>query len=238
MKLLRKLFPFFSVLAVFASCSARIEGLVTQGGAAEVSVNTSLGRGTVLLIRSLHDFMGEESSASVLDGQAIGRSMSAAPGIAGVSLHNTTPSSLEGTISVSALGDFLATGSSGTSFITFTEGTARGTSSIVITLDRNSVPALLPMLSGEVEEYLTALMAPALLGETSTKEEYLSLLTMVYGKDLADEISGANVLASVDVPRPVSAVVGGLASGRRAEFNIPLIDLLVLERPLRYELSW
>jgi hypothetical protein len=89
-----------------------------------------------------------------------------------------------------------------------------------------------------VEEYLSALMAPVVLGEYMSSGEYLSLISMVYGRPLADEIAEARIKASIEFPRPVTSVSGGSSSGKRAEFDIPLLDILVLERPLRYEVYW
>jgi len=94
------------------------------------------------------------------------------------------------------------------------------------------------MLSPEVEEYLSALMAPAVLGETSTKKEYLDLLASIYGRPLANETEAALIKLNVEFPRNVSSVQGGIARGRQAEFNVPLVDILVLESPLRYEVNW
>ena len=239
MTLLRKLsFLFFvPLLTVLFSCSARIDGVVREGGAADLSLKTALEPRTMALIRSFRGFAGETADEPVLDGPAIGRSMAAASGLRSVSLRNTSPSALEGTISISNVGDFLSAGGS-RRFITYTEGRTAGTSSIVIVLERDSAPELISRLSPEVEDYLSVLMAPAVTGEVLTRQGYFDLLASVYSKALADEIAAARVRAYIDFPRPLTAVRGGTIAGRRAEFDIPLADLLVLEHPLRYEASW
>lgn len=224
-----------------SGCAARIDGVIREGGAANLRVSTSIGPRTAALIRSFMSFMSENEQAPILDGAAISRSMAAAPGIGQVSLKNTGPAALEGNISLRNVGDFLALNSSsgaGSRFITYTEGRAAGSSSIIITLERNSAPALISMLSPEVEEYLSALMAPAVLGETSTRQEYLGLLASFYGRPLSDEIAAARIKVLMEFPRPVTAVKGGTAAGKQAEFDIPLTEILVLEKPLRYEISW
>jgi len=225
--------PLLLLLAL-SSCSARIEGSVMAGGAAEISIRTSLEPRTMILIRSLKGFMGGASDGQILDGQSISRSMALAPGIRSVSLRNTSPQALEGTISISHVGNFLSSGEG--KFITFTESTE--ISSIVVVLDRDSAPELITKLSPEVEEYLSALMAPVVLGERMSKREYLDLVASIYGRPLADEINAARILASIEFPRRLKTVHGGNFTGNRAEFDIPLIDILVLEQPLRYELSW
>ena len=240
-------FAFFIPLWIaFFSCSARIEGVVREGGAAEIALSTSLEPRTTALIRSLRGFMGDTVEAPILDGPSITNSMATAPGIRSVSLMNTGPSALAGTISISNVGDFLsvqgqsnpAGGTAGGRFINYTEGRSQGASSIIIVLDRISAPGVISRLSPEVGEYLEALMAPVVLGETSTRQEYLGLVAMVYGRALADEINAARIRASIEFPRPITMVRGGIASGRRVDFDIPLVDLLVMEQPLRYEVNW
>jgi hypothetical protein len=179
--------------------------------------------------------MWEAADTPVLDGRAISLSMAAAPGVRSVSLVNTSPNAMDGGISITNVGDFLASGGVNR-FITFTE--SRDASSIVVVLDRNSAPDLIARLSPEVEEYLMALMAPAVLGEPDSRLEYIALISAVYGRPLANEISEAKIRASIEFPRPIKTIRGGTSAGRQAEFEVPLLDVLVLEQPLRYEASW
>ena len=224
-----------SFVTLFFSCSARIDGVVREGGAAELKLQTALEPRTAVLIRSLQGFMGDASGAPVLDGQAISRSMAAAPGVRSVSFANNGPEAMEGSVSISNVGDFLVSGG-GNRFITFTED--RETSSIVVTLDRSSAPEIIARLSPEVEDYLFALMAPVVIGEPNSRLEYIALISAVYGRPLANEISEARIRASIEFPRPIRTIRGGTAAGRQAQFEVPLLDVLVLEQPLRYEVSW
>ena len=209
-----------------------------DGGSADITLKTSLEPRTIGILQSVRAFMGEKADAPLLDGPEISRSLAASPGIKSVSLRNTDSAALEGEIEVSKVDDFLAAGSGNTRFISYAEGIAPGTSSIVISLDMNSAPEIISQLSPEAEEYLSALMAPAVLGEVIPRQEYLDLITSVYGRALANEITSARIHAFIDFPRPVISVQGGTASGRRAEFNVPLLDILVLDKPLRYEVKW
>ena len=231
--------PFAGILC---SCSASIDGVVREGGAAGITLKTSLEPRTTALIRSLKGFMGEAPGASILDGPAMGRSLAAAPGIQSAALKNSSPSALEGTIAISNAGDFLAAAGADSGaksrFVTYLEGQSAGASSIKINLDRASAPELISRLSPEIEDYLSALMAPAVTGEAISTREYLDLLAMVYSRPLADEVAVARVRASIEFPRPVTEVSGGTAAGKKAEFNIPLTDLLVLEKPLSYTVKW
>ena len=187
-------------------------------------------------MRSIQGFMGDAGDAPILNGAEISQSIASAPGVRSILLMNTSPTSLEGTISISNVGDFLAVTGTDTRLVTFSEGA--NSSSIIVNMDIETAPQLISMLSPEVEQYLSALMAPAALGEKYTKEEYLELLAMVYGRPLSNEIAAGRITAFIQFPRPVRSAQGGRANGRTAEFDIPLLDLLVLEHPLRYEVVW
>jgi len=230
---------FFPLALAFFSCSARIDGIVKEGGAADLILKASLQSRTAALISSLRAFMGSaDMAAPVLDGPAIGRSMAASPGIKTVSLVNTTPSALDGSLQITNVGDFLASGNTKSRFVTFAEGKDAGSSSIIVILDRDSVPEFISKLSPEVSDYLSALMAPVVLGETSSAKEYLDLVASIYGRPLSDEIAQARIQAFVEFPRPITDISGGIATGKKAEFNIPLLNILVMENPLSYKVSW
>jgi len=237
MKILAPLF-FLPLFAVFFSCSAGIDGVVREGGAADISLKTSLASRTQALIRSLRGFMGGGDDSPILDGPAMAKSLAAAPGVRTISLKNTGSSSLEGNLSLSNVGNFLSAEAAKSRFITYAEGQGAGASSINIALDRNSAPDVISRLAPEIEDYLSALMAPVVTGETSTTQEYLDLVASVYSRALADEIAAARIRLSIEFPRAVTAVQGGTASGKRAEFEVPLVDILVLEHPLLYVVSW
>jgi hypothetical protein len=166
--------------------------------------------------------------------------MAAAPGISSVSLRNANPTTVEGTIAVSRIGEFLmlpeSQGGGRIRFIQYEQGPGGGR--LVISLDRDSAPQLFSLISGEVTEYLSALMAPAATGEILTRAEYLDLVASVYGKPVAGEIAAARIHAVLDFPGPVGAVRGGSFQGSRVQFEVPLLDLLVLESPLSYEVTW
>ena len=221
----------FAVFTFF-SCSANINGPLNADGSANLAINASLEPRTAILIRNLSAAAGTTQSNVILDGPSLASSMSEAPGVASVSFRNTAPAAIEGNAHISQIGEFLGT----RDFITFRQGASGG--STQINISRETGPQILALLSPAISDYLTALMAPIATGEVLDKEEYLFLVSSVYNRAIADEISRARVRATITFPGPVRSVDGGTFSGRRAYFDIPLIDLLVLETPLSYEVIW
>ena len=226
--LLLAVLPFFS-------CAARINGALAADGSASLSVNISLEPRMESLIRRLSAAGGVDVSANspVLDAQSINASMSRASGISSVLLRNTSPSAVEGQVRISQISDFL---SAQGRFIEFEQGRSGGKCRIRLSLENG--PEIIRFLSPEIDDYLNALMAPIATGEELSKTEYLELVTSVYNKPVSDEIASSRVRASIDFPGSITSVRGGTFSGRRAEFDIPLVDLLVLDVPLIYEAEW
>ncbi|MCL2801554.1 MAG: hypothetical protein FWD28_07350 [Treponema sp.] len=225
---------FFIVFAVTAlSCAGRIDGSLAANGSAALSVNISLEPGITALIQRMFTAGGQQGQ--VLDGASIARSMSEAPGVSSVSFRNTSPSAIEGQIRISQISEFLSP-ASGSGFITF-EQTASGGRCVVNINRRNSQP-IIKLLSSEIEDYLNALMAPIATGEEMTKQEYLELVGSFYNRTISNEISSSRIRASIEFPGTVTRAAGGTISGRRVNFDIPLLDLLVLETPMIYEVTW
>ncbi|MDR0403059.1 MAG: hypothetical protein LBH35_05655 [Treponema sp.] len=233
---------FFAVLAaliVFSSCSASVSGTLRQDSSGSLSFTAALEPKTAAMIRAFGAFR-KKSAGPVLDGQSISRSLGAAPGIVSAAVKNTAPEAIEGTILVSRAGDFLASSDPGKNLLRYepaqTGGRAGGR--LAVHLDRESGPEILRRMSDEAADYLSVLMAPIATGEALGRAEYLELAASVYGEDVAAEIGAARFKAVLTVPAAVKSVKGGSFSGREARFDIPLLEILVLETPLDYEINW
>ncbi|MDR0453059.1 MAG: hypothetical protein LBH15_08455 [Treponema sp.] len=229
----------------FCSCSGRIDGSIRQEGAgagAELALEASLRPRMSALIQTLSRTLGSAAPGKpVIDGPAIARSLAAAPGVSAAALENTGPAAVRGTMGIASLGEFLAapgavSGGTPAGKPPFLAYDPSGT--LLIRLDRETGPLVLSLLSEEVNAYLSALLAPVATGETLTRAEYLALVATIYGRPIADEIASATVELSLEAPRAVTFIRGGSARGRTARFSIPLPELLVLEQPLEYEISW
>ena len=230
----------FSVVCLFfcLSCAARVSGSLLADGKADINVYAALEPRITMLLGTLAAASGmAQQGAPLINGPSVSASMSAAPGVASASLVNKTPSSIEGPVKISQISDFLAHGKE-QGFISFEQGTPSKDGKCAVNLSRDFGKEILGLLSPEIGVYLEALMAPLATGEKLAKTEYLTLVASVYGKGIADEISQAAIQISIDFPGQVRSVRGGTFSGKKAEFSIPLLDLLVLETPLNYEVAW
>jgi len=235
MKYFLRVLPLLAVLFLFPSCSGRITAQLVQDGSGSLQLQAGLEPNMIALIRSLNR-LGGNQAGPLLDAAALNRSLQAASGIASSALRNTGQERIEGTVRISRIGDLLSSGAN--RFIRYEAASGTSPGRLAIRLDRNSVPQILSQVSPEAVDYLSALMAPAATGESLSKGEYLLLVQSVYGKALSDEIAASRVTAAITMPGTVKSVRGGTSSGREARFDIPLVDLLVLEHPLDYEITW
>jgi hypothetical protein len=235
MKYFLRVLPLLAVFALFPSCSGRINAQLVQDGSGSVQVQAGLEPNMIALIRSLRQAGGGQSGP-VLDAAALNRSLRAAPGIASSNLRNSGQEKIDGTLGLSYIGDLLNSGAN--RFVRYEAPSGASPGRLAIHLDRGIAPQILVQISPEAVDYLSALMAPAATGEALSRGEYLQLVESVYGKALSAEIAASRVTAVITMPGTVKSVKGGTSSGREARFDIPLTDLLVLEQPLDYEITW
>lgn len=235
MKNFWRFLPVFGVLALCVSCSGRITGQLVQDGSGTLQLQAGLEPNMIALIRGLSGLTGGQSGA-LLDAAAINRSLQNEPGIASSALRNSAPEKIDGTIKISRIGDVLNAGAN--RFVQYEPASGASPGRLTFTFNRSGAPRLLAQISPEALDYLSALMAPAATGEALSKANYLQLVESVYGKGLASEISTSRITAVITMPSAVKSVKGGTYSGREARFDIPLVDLLVLEKTLEYEITW
>jgi hypothetical protein len=221
------------VIIPLFSCAARINGSDSADGSGLFSAEMNLGPRMTSMIRSFNSAAGQDD-ALILDGPALAGSMSM-EGITSVSIKNTGPAAIEGEFRIFDINRFLAAGDKG-GFITFTQGNNGGSCKININLKNG--PVILENLSPEITDYLNALMAPIATGEAMSKSEYLDLVGTFYNRNISNEIAASMIHAVIDFPGNITSVTGGTFSGRRAVFDISLLDFLVLETPFICEVNW
>jgi hypothetical protein len=221
------------------SCSARLDGEFHSDGRAEFTLKSALLPNMSRLLKSF----SANSGGQIFDVALINRNFAAMPGVESSALRSARASELEGRIVVASMTRLLehaalTSKSVGKKFSAIVWEHSPSGGALTLNLNMDTGQELLHLISPDMVDYLSALMAPIATGEVTGRDAYLELVASVYGKPLADEIQEANFLLKLDFPSTVEGVRGGTGKGSRAEFTIPLIDLLVLDRPLHYEVRW
>jgi hypothetical protein len=233
---LRPVLLVFALACLLGSCAATISGVLERGGSGNLEISAALRPAFTAKMRDFRAFsQGAEAAGPLIDAPEIARSLSAAPGMGRVTFRSAGHEDLEGTAAITRLGEFLRPpGRAG--FIDFTENSTGGR--VLITLNRETVPAMLSLISPDVAYYLNFLFAPIVTGDELSEEEYLEQISLFHNPAVAEELAQSEIRVSVEFPGPLTTVRGGTFSGRTAEFVIPLTELLVLARPLSYEAAW
>jgi hypothetical protein len=225
----------FAFSLLFVSCSAKISGIIHENGSADVSIRAALEPKTAALLQSF----SANPEAPLIDAASIGTSAEAAPGVNSAQFKNINPITIEGTIKIDQIDDFLLTTESSIDtyrFVKYNQTANEG--SLTINLDLTKGPDIISLFSPDVTAYLEAIMAPIATGEVLTVSEYLELVTSVYGSNVSAEIKNALVNIDFTVPGTIKSVKGGTFSKNQAVFSVPLTDLLVLEKAVSYEIVW
>ncbi|MDR2900965.1 MAG: hypothetical protein LBV20_05555 [Treponema sp.] len=229
------LFLILGLSLLFVSCSARISGTIHENGSADLSIQASLEPKTAALLQSFSPNSGDFS----IDSASIGASASAAPGVSSAQFVNINPTSIDGTIKIEKIDDFLLTSESSIDayrFIQYEQNAEEG--SLSINVDLTKGPIIISLFSPDVADYLSAIMAPLATGEVLSVAEYLDLVSTIYGSTVSNEIKNAIVNIDLVVPGTIQSVKGGTFVNNRAHFSVPLTELLVLETPVSYEIAW
>ncbi|MDR2659913.1 MAG: hypothetical protein LBC27_08015 [Spirochaetaceae bacterium] len=225
------------VLLICASCSTRINGEIHSNGRAEIIVKSSLQPVISNILKNLAARGG--GGKRILDAALLNRSISRMVGVEAATLDNTAGNSVEGRIVISDVRVFLNSAASAVKQGSFAywEETPYG-GSFKLNMTRDTGHTFLSLLAPELVDYLSVLMAPIATGEIIDKAGYLELLASVYGPAIADELTRSNLVLSIYYPGPVERMPFGTYRGNHTEFTIPLLDVLVLDVPIVYEVVW
>ncbi|MDR0409919.1 MAG: hypothetical protein LBH18_05935 [Spirochaetaceae bacterium] len=235
----------FAALTLCASCSTRLSGEIYSDGRAKLVLDSALLPAMSGLLKNFAA-RGGNDSAVILDAGVLNKAFTLMTGIESSELRNVAGNRVEGTIVISNIGLFLNNSAGGLAApdaakqpeFAVWERKPSGGGAFNITINRDTGRQFLSLLAPELVDYLSALMAPVVTGEVINKVGYLELVSAVYGKAVADDLAAAELSIAVSFPGPVESVAGGTFRGSQTEFKMPLLDLLVLDTPVIYDVRW
>lgn len=100
-------------------------------------------------------------------------------------------------------------------------------SSASITFSDKVINQFISLLPPETADYMELLMAPVFTGEIMTTDEYIDLISAVYGSTLAQEIEKASFKLSLTAP-----------NGKKQIFQEKLTDILCGNTMKTYTINW
>jgi hypothetical protein len=223
----------FSALGLSA-CNARVEANIQSSGSADFSVNASV-------IDALKTVF-----AGALDVGEINKTLAALPAVDSAVFKAGKAGSVNGKGQLGSVSGFLAPPASASPAqveamrcISYTKGSKAGTSRLAIKLNRTTSPLLVSLLSKKSQSYLSMLAPPVLMGTTLSEKDYLAQLKVFgYSQAMLDQLKAAVITVTLSFPRKVSGIKGGTAKGKTALFTLPVLDLMLLEKPIEWDVQW
>ena len=201
---------FCSVILFLTSCKSQIK-ITFSKNACTVKYSTKLGKA---LFDTFYAFAGETESERIFDTEQFKQIFSEG-GLKNVSAESKVIDeiSIQGDIDGNN-GDFI----SGSSII---KSSNKG-KIVEIEFSRNNLLKMYDNMPSIMRSYIDLFMAPVFTEEEMSNEEYLELISSVYGQILADEIKTSTV-----------DFIVVLSDGKTKQFSLELIDLINIKTDIK-----
>ena len=201
---------FCSVVLFLTSCKSQIK-ITFSKNACTVKYSTKLGKA---LFDTFYAFAGETESEKIFDTEQFKQIFSEG-GLKNVSAESKVIDeiSIQGDIDGNN-GDFI----SGSSIIK----SSNNGKNVEIEFSRNNLLKMYDNMPSIMRSYIDLFMAPVFTEEEMSNEEYLELISSVYGQILADEIKTSTV-----------DFIVVLSDGKTKQFSLELIDLINIKTDIK-----
>lgn len=214
------------------ACSGRFDASIGKNGEASFSAKAGL---PAVIAAKLRALSGMSASTPIFDAAAVQRTLLVRKGMGRAVASCPDPDSLSVSATIVDLGALIA--SPDLSQLLHLES-AKGVSRLSISLSRDHGQDILALLPGIDPGLVEALSPPALGGGDYSKEEYRQALATILGSKSMPAFDAASIELAVTVPGAIVASSGGRVEGSTWKVDIPLLDLLVLDKPIELSLSW
>lgn len=225
---------------LLAGCSSDIAASLKADGGARLSIKAEVPAPLAAKFRKLAQAGSEaaaDPSAPLFDIDAVRRSTAERPSLRLVSISRPSPESIKAEFDILSITELAASKDlAETGFLSVQKGT--GWTQITIRLDRGAAAAAAALFPGIDPYLMEALSPPALEEDPVTAAEYRTMLKSVLGEKAMPSMEAAAVSVTVTAPGKVLDYSGGSLSGTVLTVRIPIIDALVLERPIEIRLRW
>jgi hypothetical protein len=231
---------FLAATLLMAGCSGEVSAALRADGGARVSIQAEVPSVLAAKFRKLAQGAGDQAvdaSAPLFEADAIKKTAAERPWMRVASLSRPTAESIKAEFEVLGMDKLAASKDlAGTGFLTLSKGS--GWSELKIKLDRGSAAAAAKLFPGLDPYLMDALSPPALEEDPVTAAEYRTMLKSVLGEKAMPAMEAAAISVSLSAPGKVIESAGGSLAGGVLKAKIPIIDALVLERPIEIRLRW
>ncbi len=227
------------IAAGAVSCSVSQSVLVRADGSGTASLRVQMSRLLLDYLLNLAELSGQQAAgakAKVFDLGEIRKGLEARPGLTVSRLVSPAPDSLEVDIACRSFKDLFESESAqgGARILSLTE--SAGTQTLAIHLDKRTfrqLSALFPVLSDPA----IASLGPQ-ENQSVSEKDYLSMLEFALGADAPALVKKSVVEITIQPEGQIVSQTGETLSGASVVFRVPLLALLILDKPLDFTVSY
>jgi hypothetical protein len=219
---------------LLSSCAGDATVALRDGGGARLEAKAVF---PAPLAAKLRKLAALKDDAPLFDEGRARKAAAGLPGLSLVSMSTPSPDSLLLVLETGELGALLARpdlASSGAAVLS----KGQGWTELRIHLERGKIAPLLALFPGLDPDLVDSLSPPALDPDPVSRAEYRLVLSRLLGEKAALALDSATIALRLEAPRAVLASAGGRLSGRTLSLDLPVLDLLVLEKPVDFSLRW
>jgi hypothetical protein len=221
------------------SCSVNQTIMIKGDGSGTLAMRADVSKLLRDYIGSLSEVSGKPAPAAgadFFDVATIRKDFEARKGLTVKKALAPTPSSLELELTYTSIRDIFAGDAALKSAGVMTWSDEGGRKTLKLHLDRTNytqLSALFPLL----KDPAIAGLGPQ-VNDTLTDAEYLDMIRFSLGDDAPALLKKSFITLTIDPDGEIISQTGGTVSGGSVVFRIPLLRLLVLDKPLDYSVSF
>jgi hypothetical protein len=222
-----------------ASCSVSQTIVIKADGSGTVAMHAEVSTLLHEYLASLAELSGKPglmTGGKVFDAAAIRKDFEARPGVTVRKAVTPTPDSLDLELAYASIQDVFAKDATLKIAGALAYSETGGTKSVKLHLDRTNytqLSSLFPML----KDPTLASLGPQ-VNDTITDDEYLEMVRFSLGDDGPALLKKSFVTLTIDPEGEIVSQSGGTVSGGAVTFRIPLLRLLVLDKPLDFSVTF
>lgn len=239
----KKIIIGLSIIFILSSCTMKQEILLDKSGEGEVKFEIGMASYLGEVIEQVEMLLDPDTKipdeeGSFFDVEAIEKGFSSNENISALKLNTPDKLNLEGSFRFSSVEDMLSKvekGSPQSQLISFTKGAS--SSDLTVNITRETIVALLDSNPALNNPLVQNFGPAATVGLSSL--DYLDMMEFALGEESRKGIQNSKLSITIVVAGKVLKQSGGTKIDTSSvRFDIPLLDILILDKNLTYTLSY
>jgi hypothetical protein len=229
----------FAALLALSSCTVNQNIAIKNDGSGTLVLHAEVTKLLHDYIASLSEVAGTGTlmkGGTVFDAAGIRKDFESRPGFIVKKVATPTPDSLDVEIAYASIKDVFTIQDSlkSSGALVYTE--AGGKKTVKLHLDRTNYTQLAALFPLFKDPTFSSFMPQ--VNDTITDEDYLQMIQFSIGDDGPALLKKSFITLTIDPEGDILSQVGGTVSGGAVTFRIPLLRLLVLDKPLDYSVTF